>query len=235
MATSFNGFDKNPATEGLDNENIALEQLKKASKKSYHELKEAHIADYQKFFNRVELNLGSTDAPDLPTNERLLRYAEGKEDKNLEILYFQYGRYLLISSSRTPGVPANLQGLCNPYLRPPWSSNYTININTQENYWLAENTNLSEMHQPLLSFIKNVASTGEITVKTFLGVEKGWTACHNTDIWAMSNPVGNFGEGSPVYANWYMGGPWLSSHLWEHFTFTQDTEWFKREAYPLLK
>ena len=235
MATSFNGFDKNPATEGLDNENIALEQLKKASKKSYHELKEAHIADYQKFFNRVELNLGSTDAPDLPTNERLLRYAEGKEDKNLEILYFQYGRYLLISSSRTPGVPANLQGLWNPYLRPPWSSNYTININTQENYWLAENTNLSEMHQPLLSFIKNVASTGEITVKTFLGVEKGWTACHNTDIWAMSNPVGNFGEGSPVYANWYMGGPWLSSHLWEHYTFTQDTEWLKKEAYPLLK
>ncbi len=235
MATSFNGFDKDPAKEGLDNKKIALSQLEKASKKTFVELKEAHITDYQKYFKRVELDLGKTSAPDLPTNERLIRYAEGKEDKNLEILYFQFGRYLLISSSRTPDVPANLQGLWNPYLRPPWSSNYTININAQENYWLAENTNLSEMHQPMLSFIKNVASTGEITAKTFLGVEKGWTACHNTDIWAMSNPVGNFGEGSPAWANWYMGGPWLSTHLWEHYTFTQNKKWLKDEAYSILK
>jgi alpha-L-fucosidase 2 len=235
MATSFNGFDKNPATEGLDNKQIARNQIEKAGKKTFKDLKEAHISDYQKLFNRVELDLGKTNAPYLPTNERLLRYAEGKEDKNLEILYFQFGRYLLISSSRTPGVPANLQGLWNPYLRPPWSSNYTININAQENYWLAENTNLSEMHHSMLSFIKNVAVTGELTAKTFLGVEKGWTACHNTDIWAMSNPVGDFGNGDPVWANWYMGGPWLSTHLWEHYTFTQNKEWLKTEAYPLLK
>ena len=235
VATSFNGFDKNPATEGLDNETIAQEQLKNASTKNFKQLKSAHIADYQSFYNRVELKLGKTTAPDLPTNERLKRYAEGKEDKNLEILYFQFGRYLLISSSRTTGVPANLQGIWNPYIRPPWSSNYTTNINAEENYWLAENTNLSEMHQPMLSFIKNVASTGEITAKTFLGVESGWTACHNSDIWAMSNPVGNFGNGDPVWANWYMGGPWLSTHLWEHYTFTQDKNWLKTEGYPLLK
>ncbi len=235
IATSFNGFDKNPATEGLDNEAIAREQLKKASSKNFEQLKNAHLTDYQSFYKRVELNLGKTNAPDLPTNERLKRYAEGKEDKNLEILYFQFGRYLLISSSRTPGVPANLQGIWNPYIRPPWSSNYTTNINAEENYWLAENTNLSEMHQSMLSFIKNIAVTGEVTAKTFLGVEKGWTACHNSDIWAMSNPVGNFGNGDPVWANWYMGGPWLSTHLWEHYTFTQDKTWLKSEAYPILK
>ncbi|HRX12405.1 MAG TPA: glycoside hydrolase family 95 protein [Draconibacterium sp.] len=235
IATSFNGFDKNPVTEGLDNKAIAQEQLKNASSKKFEQLKSAHLADYQSFYKRVELNLGKTTAPDLPTNERLKRYAEGKEDKNLEILYFQFGRYLLISSSRTPGVPANLQGIWNPYIRPPWSSNYTTNINAEENYWLAENTNLSEMHQPMLSFIKNIAKTGEVTAKTFLGVENGWTACHNSDIWAMSNPVGNFGNGDPVWANWYMGGPWLSTHLWEHYTFTQDKEWLKTEGYPLLK
>ena len=235
MATSFNGFDKNPATEGQDNKAIAKNQLEKASVKSFDQLKKAHLADYQNFFKRVSLNLGNSTAPELPTNERLKRYAEGKEDKNLEILYFQYGRYLLISSSRTPGVPANLQGIWNPYLRPPWSSNYTTNINAEENYWLAENTNLSEMHQPMLTFINNVSKTGEITAKTFLGVENGWTACHNSDIWAMSNPVGNFGGGDPVWANWYMGGPWLSTHLWEHYTFTQDKEWMKNEGYPLMK
>jgi alpha-L-fucosidase 2 len=235
IATSFNGFDKNPATNGLDNNTIAQEQLEKASLKTFDQLKQAHIADYQKYFSRVSLNLGKTTAPDLPTNERLKRYAEGKEDKNLEILYFQYGRYLLISSSRTPGVPANLQGIWNPYLRPPWSSNYTTNINAEENYWLAENTNLSEMHKPMLTFIKNVAETGKVTAKTFLGVENGWTACHNSDIWAMSNPVGNFGGGDPVWANWYMGGPWLSTHLWEHYTFTQNKEWLKTEGYPLMR
>lgn len=235
MATSFNGFNKNPVTEGLDYQAIADEQLKKATLKTFEQLKKAHIADYQQFYKRVDLKLGETTAPDIPTNERLKRYAEGKEDKNLEILYFQFGRYLLISSSRTPGVPANLQGIWNPYIRPPWSSNYTININTQENYWGAETTNLSEMHQPMLTFIKNIAETGKVTAKTFLGVEKGWTACHNSDIWAMSNPVGDFGGGDPVWANWYFGGPWLSTHLWEHYTFTQNKTWLETEGYPLIK
>jgi len=235
LATSFAGFDKNPATEGVDQEAIAREQLEKAFIKPYETLKQSHIVDYQKFFNRVSLNLGKTTAPDLATDERLKRYGEGKEDKNLEILYFQYGRYLLISSSRTPGVPANLQGIWNPYIRPPWSSNYTLNINAEENYWLAENTNLSEMHQPMLTFIKNISETGKVTAKTFFGIENGWTACHNSDIWAMSNPVGNFGNGDPVWANWYMGGAWLSTHLWEHYQFTQDKAWLKTEGYNLMR
>ena len=234
VATSFNGFDKNPATEGLDNEKIATVQLMKAYKKSYSTLISNHLKDYQFFYNRVNLNLGVSMAPNLPTNERLIRYATGEEDKNLEVLYFNYGRYLLISSSRTLGAPANLQGIWNPYLQPPWSSNYTTNINAEENYWLAENTNLSEMHLPLLSFIKNLSITGKVTAKTFYGVN-GWAECHNSDIWAMTNPVGNFGKDDPVWACWNMGGTWLSTHLWEHFLFTQDRNFLKNEAYDIMR
>jgi alpha-L-fucosidase 2 len=234
IATSFNGYDRNPATNGLNQVQIANEQLNNSYPKSFQKLKEAHLADYHRFFDRVSLSLGNTDAPDLPTNERLKRYAEGKEDKNLEILYFQYGRYLLISSSRTPGVPANLQGIWNPYIRPPWSSNYTTNINAEENYWLAENANLTEMHLALLGFIKNISETGRITAKTFYSTN-GWVACHNSDIWAMSNPVGNFGQGDPVWANWNMGGAWLSTHLWEHYLFTQDKNFLKNDAYEIMR
>jgi alpha-L-fucosidase 2 len=234
IATSFNGFDKNPAVQGLNNQANASTNLTKAFGKTFAQNKQAHLLDYQKFFNRVSLNLGKTAAPNIPTDERLRRYAKGEEDKNLEILYFQYGRYLLISSSRTIGVPANLQGIWNPYMRPPWSSNYTTNINAEENYWLAENTNLSEMHAPLLSFIKNLAVTGKITAKTFYGVN-GWAVAHNSDIWAMSNPVGDFGQGDPSWANWNMGGAWLSTHLWEHYVFTKDQNFLKNEAYPLMQ
>ncbi|MBK0369409.1 glycoside hydrolase family 95 protein [Flavobacterium agrisoli] len=235
VATSFNGFDKNPASEGVDEKALAEKNLNKAYSKSFNKLKEIHIADYQKFFNRVTLDLGKTTAPDLPTDERLLRYADGKEDKNLEILYFNFGRYLLISSSRTLGVPANLQGLWNPHFFPPWSSNYTMNINLEENYWLAENTNLSELHQPLLSFIKNLSVTGKVTAKTFYGVNEGWAAAHNSDIWAMSNPVGQFGKEDPMWACWPMAGAWLSTHIWEHYIFTQDEKYLKEEGYPLMK
>jgi alpha-L-fucosidase 2 len=235
IATSFNGFDKDPAREGLDDKQLAKRHLANASTKSFKELKQNHLDDYQHFFNRVSLNLGESNAPDLPMDERLKRYAEGHEDKNLEILYFQFGRYLLISSSRTDGVPANLQGIWNHYIRPPWSSNYTVNINVEENYWLAENTNLSELHAPLMTFIDNISRTGEITAKTFYGVDAGWVACHNSDIWAMSNPVGDFGQGHPVWANWNMGGAWLSTHLWEHYIFTGDEEFLRSKGYPLMK
>lgn len=235
VATSFNGFDKNPATEGVDDVAIALQNMNKAFAKSFDKIKESHTTDYQKFYNRVTLDLGKTTAPDLPTDERLLRYSDGKEDKNLEILYFNYGRYLLISSSRTMGVPANLQGIWNPHLNPPWRSNYTMNINVEENYWLAENTNLSEMHLPLLSFIKNLSVTGKVTAKTFYGVDKGWAAGHNSDIWAMTNPVGQFGKEEPMWACWPMGGAWLSTHIWEHYVFNQDKEYLKKEGYPLMK
>jgi alpha-L-fucosidase 2 len=235
IATSFNGFDKDPAKNGLNNKAIAKKQLMDAYAKSYETLVENHVKDYQTFFNRVKLDLDEDTIPNLPTDERLRRYTQGADDKNLEILYFQYGRYLLISSSRTKNVPANLQGIWNPYMRPPWSSNYTMNINAEENYWLAENSNLSEMHMPFLTFIGNLAQTGKVTAKTFYGVNKGWAACHNSDIWAMSNPVGDFGKGDPAWACWNMSGAWSVTHLWDHYLFTGNKNFLKNNAYPLMK
>jgi len=235
VATSFNGFDKDPAKNGLDNKAIAKKQLTDAFAKSYPILKDGHLKDYQSFFNRVNLDLDESTVPSLPTDERLKRYTQGADDKNLEVLYFQYGRYLLISSSRTDEVPANLQGIWNPYIRPPWSCNYTMNINTEENYWLAECANLPEMHLPFLTFIGNLAETGKVTAKTFYGVDKGWAACHNSDIWAMSNPVGDFGQGEPMWACWNMSGAWSVTHLWEHYLFTGDKVFLKNKAYSLMK
>lgn len=234
MATSFNGFDKNPASNGVNNVAIANGQLKQAEQKGWAEIKKRHVADYQKFFKRVELKIDNKTLTDIPTDQRLKRYAEGAIDPYLETLYFQYGRYLLISSSRTNGVPANLQGLWNPYIQPPWSSNFTMNINAEENYWLAENTNLSEMHLPFLQFINNLSTTGKTTAKTFYNLP-GWVGHHNSDIWAMSNPVGDFGKGDPVWANWPMGGAWSATHLWEHYLFTQDKIFLEQKAYPLMK
>jgi alpha-L-fucosidase 2 len=233
IATSFNGFDKDPVTNGKNDDSLANHILAKAMVKSYTTIKANHIQDYSNYFNRVKLDLGKSDSTDLPIDERLQRYASGKTDKQLEALYFQFGRYLLISCSRTPKVPANLQGLWNPYLNPPWGSNYTTNINTEENYWMAETGNLSEMHEPLLSFVENLAKTGKATAKNYYGAG-GWAACHNSDIWAMSNPVGE-GKGSPQWANWNMSGTWLTMHLWDHYSFTQDKKYLKEKAYPLMQ
>ncbi|GGH09451.1 alpha/beta hydrolase [Mucilaginibacter phyllosphaerae] len=233
-ATSFNGFDKCP---DKDEQLIADSYLAKAAAKPYATLLAAHIADYQKYFNRVTLNLQppakNTNAG-LPTNERINGYTAGAADPGYESLYFQYGRYLLISSSRPGGVPANLQGIWNNEMRPPWSSNYTININTQMNYWPAEVTNLSEMHKPLFGFIKDLSVTGKTTARQFYNM-KGWVAHHNTDIWAISNPVGDKGQGDPKWANWNMGGNWLCRHLWEHYLYTNDKKFLKQDAYPLMK
>ena len=231
IATSFNGFDKNPFTEGIDEKSYNEGQLNQALTHSFEELKQRHLADYQKYYDRVKLSLVKKMDP-RPTDKMLLEY--NGNNPYLETLYFQYGRYLLISSSRTEGVPANLQGLWNPYMRPPWSSNYTMNINAEENYWPSEITNLSEMHRPFLTFLEGLSKTGNITAKTFYGA-RGWTASHNSDIWAMTNPVGNFGDGDPVWANWAMGGTWASTHLFEHFSFTQDTAWLGSYAYPLMR
>jgi len=233
IATSFKGYNQNPVKQASPDLQ-AFQNLIKAYGKPFPRMEQAHILNYKKYYTSFHLDLGPSTAPDLPTNERLIRYSLGNEDKNLEVLYCQFGRYLLISSSRTPFVPANLQGIWNPYIRPPWSSNYTLNINLEENYWLAESTHLSAMHLPLLGFIKNLSKTGAITARDFYNA-RGWCAGHNSDIWAMSNPVGDFGQGSPVWANWNMGGTWLSTHLWEHYAFTQDREFLRKEAYPIMK
>jgi alpha-L-fucosidase 2 len=234
MATSFNGFNKNPATEGKPHLALSSGIIQKALPKSMVQLQKAHVADYRKFFDRVELKLGAATENALPTDERIKRYAKGEADPSLEALYFNFGRYLLISSSRTEAVPANLQGLWNPYVRPPWSSNYTTNINAQENYWPAETTNLTEMHNSLMGLIGNISKTGEKTAKAFFNAS-GWMCAHNSDIWALSNPVGNYGGGDPGWAYFTMGGAWLSMHLWDHFSYTQDTAFLRNYGYPLLK
>ena len=234
LATSFNGFDKNPALQGKDELAISYQHLIKLAGKKYEEIKLKHVQDFSSFYNRVQLNLEYRERRSIATDERLRQFAKGTVDNDLASLYFQFGRYLMISASRTPEVPMNLQGIWNEQLRPPWSSNYTININTEMNYWAAETANLSEFHKPLFGFIKNLSKTGAVSAKTFYGVD-GWVAHHNSDIWAISNPVGDFGKGDPVWANWTMGGAWLATHLWEHFLFTNDTSFLKNTAYPILK
>ncbi|MDE5794391.1 MAG: glycoside hydrolase family 95 protein, partial [Muribaculaceae bacterium] len=187
IATNFNGADKNPATHGTDFRTIASRKAELAEKKSFDELLKRHISDYTALFSRVNIDLGESSAAlnEMPIDLRLKNYTDNSAyDPDLEELYFDYGRYLLISSSRTPKVPANLQGLWNEYLLPPWSSNYTTNINVEENYWPAEVTNLSELHMPLLSFIKQLPVTGKDTAREYYGVDRGWCLGHNSDIWA---------------------------------------------------
>lgn len=229
-ATSFNGYDKCPDSEGKDEYALAVSYLSKAIGSSASVLRQRHVADYQRYFNRVSLVLEGNKPVNAPTDKRLLAYTQGAVDPGLEALYYQFGRYLLISSSRPGGQAANLQGIWNHHLRAPWSSNYTVNINTEMNYWMAESANLSELHEPLLTLTGNVARTGAETAKNFYGLP-GWTLHHNTDIWATSNPV----SGSPSWANWPMGGAWLCRHLWEHFAYTGDREFLRHVAYPLMK
>jgi alpha-L-fucosidase 2 len=235
-ATSFNGYDKNPDAQGKDEAKLAEMFLTDASKKSWKELLKAHVADYQHYFNRVNLQLqapADNSNAQLPTNERLIGYTKGAVDPELEMLYYNFGRYLLISCSRPGGVAANLQGIWNNSVQPPWSSNYTTNINVQMNYWPAEIVNLTELHEPLINFIKHAAVTGKATATEFYHAN-GWAVHHNSDIWALSNPVGDM-RGDPKWANWSMGSPWLSQHLWQHYQFTGDKIFLRNTAYPLMK
>jgi len=236
-ATSFNGYDKCPDIDGKDEHAMATAYLNKALTKNYQNLLQAHLKDFHKYFNRLSLTLNKQEEnkTNLPIDERLEIYRKGIADAALEALYFQYGRYLLISSSRTPHAPANLQGLWNKELRPPWSSNYTTNINVQMNYWPVESTNLSELHQPLIDLIKELSVTGKRTAKDFYNINNGWVVNHNSDIWALSNPVGDVGNGDPKWANWAMGANWLSRHLWEHYLYTSDKNFLQQTAYPLMK
>lgn len=238
--TSYNGPYNDPVKVGRDYRTAVAKRLAKAEQMNYAQLLERHEADFKSFFGRVSLDLGTT--PDsiaaLPTDQQLLAYADDNAAFNpdLEELYFQYGRYLLISSSRTEGVPANLQGLWNETLTPPWSGNYTVNINVEENYWPAETTALPEMHNSFLTWVKNMPKSGAITARNYYGVRSElapWCLNHNSDIWNMTNPVG-YQKESPEWACWPIGGAWVSTHLWEHYSFTQDKQ-FLREYYPVMK
>jgi alpha-L-fucosidase 2 len=229
MATSYNGFDKSPGSEGKNPTEINTKILEKVKSKSYSDLKSSHITDYKKLFNRVDFNLKSNFNDDLPTDERLKNYVKNK-DFQLNTLLFQYGRYLMISGSRPGGQPLNLQGIWNAEVIPPWNSGYTINMNTEMNYWPAENTNLSECHEPLFTLIKESAVNGAETARNMYG-NRGWVVHHNVDIWRPTYPVDNQAR----FSFWPMAQGWLTSHMWEHYLFTEDMEFLKNELYPVLK
>lgn len=234
-ATSFNGFDKCPDSAGKDEGALAHAYLERAATRDAAALRAAHVADFRALFDRMSLviNPGADDRSALPLERRLQEYTDGGADPALEALYVQFGRYLLISSSRTRGAPANLQGIWNASVRPPWSSNYTTNINVQMNYWPVESANLAELFTPLDDLIRNLAVTGKETAASYYRAP-GWALHHNSDIWAASNPVGNLGKGDPKWANWAMGSPWLARHLWEHYQFTDDRRYLE-SAYPIMK
>ena len=235
--TSFNGFDKHPIKEGAPYlENVAND-LWHTQNFTYDEFYGRHLADYQAIYDRVKICLGSSEpsCDNRPTDVLLKAYTDnGDQSRYLEELYFQFGRYLLISCSRTSGVPANLQGLWTPHLWSPWRGNYTVNINLEENYWPAFVANLAEMAEPLDGFVKALATNGQYTAKNYYNISEGWCSSHNSDIWAMTNPVGEKRE-NPMWANWNMGGAWLVNSLWERYQFTQDKDYLKGVVYPLMK
>ena len=199
-----------------------------AARKPYARLLSSHVADHRRLFRRVSFQL-SDPAPDLPTDERLKRVQGGASDTALETLYFQFGRYLLMASSRPGSLAANLQGKWNDQLQPSWDSKYTININTEMNYWPAEVTNLSELHEPLFDLIDNARADGRRVARKLYGA-RGFVIHHNTDLWGHAVPI----DGAR-WGLWPMGGAWLSLHLWEHYDFTRDRAFLARRAYPLMK
>jgi len=230
-ATGFQGYRSKPDMPPDKVIAKAQEGLRAPTSRQFHELRQRHIADHQKLFERVSLDLGNQNLS-LPTDRRLKQFA-ASPDPSLLALYFQYGRYLLISSSRPDTQPANLQGIWNYEVTPPWSSNWTSNINVQMNYWPAETCNLSECAEPLFSWMKDLSENGARTAGEHYGLP-GWVSHHNIDLWRASNPVGE-GVGAPTWANWGMSGPWLCGHLYEHYRFTQDREFLREGAYPLMK
>ena len=205
---------------------LAKDYIAKARKKSFAELRRAHIAEHRRLFRRCALDLGATEAMKLPTDERIKNFAKG-DDPNFAVLYFQFGRYLLISSSRPGGQPANLQGLWNESMEPPWGSKYTININTEMNYWPVDTANLGECIEPLASMVLDLSENGKETARVHWGAG-GWVAHHNTDLWRAAAPI----DGS--WGHWPTGGAWLLQNLWEHYRFTGDKAFLKR-IYPAMK
>ncbi len=201
--------------------------LQHALKKDYKQIIDDHIKDYRQYFKRVNLNLGTTDAEKNPIDVRLQQFSGGN-DPQLVTLYFQFGRYLLISSSRPGGQPANLQGIWNDKLFPPWDSKYTVNINTEMNYWPSEVTNLSEMNEPLVTMVKELSQSGQKTAKDMYGM-RGWVLHHNTDIWRINGPV----DGA-FWGMWPMGGAWLCQHLFDKYEYNGNKDYLE-SVYSAMK
>ena len=229
--TSFHGFDKLPGSQGIDPSVRVKKDLQKSTVKSYRELRNAHVQDIGRMIRRVSLDLGhNADAESLPTDQRITRFRDGGPDPGLSALYFQFGRYLLASSSRPGTQPANTQGIWSHQVQIPWSGNWTTNINTQMNYWPAEICNLPECHEPLFRLIDEQAVNGRTTARVNYNC-RGWTAHHNADLWRFSGSV----TGNPCYAMWPVGGAFLCQHLWERYLFSGDKQFLSQRAYPVMK
>jgi len=228
-ATSYNGPHKSPSREGKDPATECARDLKNISGSSYAKLRAEHIKDYQSLFSRVNLDLGrNPEAEVQPTDVRVKNYQPGG-DPGLAALYYQFGRYLLIASSRPGTQPANLQGIWNNSLFPPWAANWTLNCNAEINYWSVETANLSECHLPLLELTRELSVDGT-NVATKLYGARGWMAHHNTDLWRTAGPV----SGEARWAIFQVGSAWLCQHVWEHYAFTGDKE-FLRDYWPVLQ
>jgi alpha-L-fucosidase 2 len=228
--SSFNGYDKSPSREGIDPAERTTRDLRAASARSFAELRDRHVRDYRSLFDRVALQLeGDPAREQMPTDRRIADFQK-TGDAGLAALCFQYGRYLLIAGSRPGTQPLNLQGIWNDQIIPPWASAYTVNINTEMNYWPAETTALSELQEPLFHLLHEVSATGAIAARDMYH-RRGWVVHHNTTIWRDAFPV----DGSARAAFWNMTGGWFSSHLWEHWLFTGDRTFLANEAYPLMK
>ena len=226
--TDYNKKDPfSPLTLNLSN--ACASRLKKATKRSVQKIKVEHVEDYREYFDRVAINLGDSSEQDVPTDKRLNALKDGADDAGLLELYFNFGRYLLISSSRPGSLPANLQGIWNDHLAAPWNSDYHTNINMQMNYWPAETTNLSECHEPFFEFIEALVPSGQKTAKEVYNSE-GFVAHHTTDVWHWTSPIGKV-----QYGMWPMGGAWCTSHFMEHYRFTGDSIFLEEKAYPILK
>ncbi|NLB38465.1 MAG: glycoside hydrolase family 95 protein, partial [Clostridiales bacterium] len=231
--TSYAGFDKHPETQGVDEKAAVQADMDALKGATWDALLECHLADARPLFDRVELQLDAKRDESLPTDARLRAFPNGENDPELFELIFNYGRYLLSSSSRPGTQAANLQGIWNQELRPPWSSNYTVNINTEMNYWPAEACAMPDMHAPLFDLIDRLRVNGARTAQVHYGA--GGAVCHhNTDLWAITNPVGENREGSAVYAIWPMAYGWLCQHLMEHYEYSLYKAFLKNRALPAI-
>ena len=234
VRTSYNGWDKHPVLEGREYDGPCREDLKRALELGWDELRARHVEEHKSFYDRVSLDLGGGEEKYLPTDERLYHKENGGDDPALYALFFNFGRYLILAASREGNQPGNIQGIWNDSLRPPWSSDFHVNINTQMNYWPVLMCNLPECNRPLIELIKELSVSGQRTAKEYYGAP-GFTVHSVSDLWRKSTPSGIRRKGCAEYACWPMGSGWLMRHLWEHYEYTMDEKYLREEAWPIIR